>query len=71
MSTKERRLVLRLILTSLVREKPQQHRKTKVSKQEKAIEPKWHELMAYGLIKWVLRKQTGLNGFEKREETNP
>ena len=27
--------------------------------------------MAYRLIKWVLRKQTGLNGPEKREESNP
>ena len=26
--------------------------------------------MAHGLIKWVLRKQTGLNGLEKREEAN-
>ena len=26
--------------------------------------------MAYGLIKWVLRKQTGLNGLGKREEAN-
>ena len=33
--------VLRLILTSPVREKAQQHGQTKVSKQEKAIEPKW------------------------------
>jgi len=27
--------------------------------------------MAHGLIKWVLRKQTGLNGSGKREEANP
>ena len=27
--------------------------------------------MAHGLIKWVLKKQTGLNGLEKREEANP
>jgi len=27
--------------------------------------------MAYGLIKWVLRKPTGLNGLGKREEANP
>ena len=26
--------------------------------------------MAHELIKWVLRKQTGLNGLEKREEAN-
>ena len=26
--------------------------------------------MAYGLIKWVLKKQTGLNGPKKREEAN-
>ena len=26
--------------------------------------------MAHGLIKWILRKQTGLNGSEKREEAN-
>ena len=26
--------------------------------------------MAHGLIKWVLKKQTGLNGPEKREEAN-
>ena len=30
-------------LQSLVREKAQQHEQTKVSKQEKAIEPKWQE----------------------------
>ena len=29
-------------LQSPVREKAQQHGQTKVSKQEKAIEPKWH-----------------------------
>ena len=33
--------LLRLILTSPVREKAQQHGQTKVSKQEKAIEAKW------------------------------
>ena len=27
--------------------------------------------MAHKLIKWVLKKQTGLNGFGKREEANP
>ena len=27
--------------------------------------------MAHKLIKWVLRKQTSLNGPEKREEANP
>ena len=27
--------------------------------------------MAHGLIKWVLKKQTGLNGPGKREEANP
>ena len=27
--------------------------------------------MAYELIKWVLKKQTGLNEPEKREEANP
>ena len=27
--------------------------------------------MAHGLIKWVLKKQTGLNGLGKREEANP
>ena len=27
--------------------------------------------MAHGLIKWVLRKQTDLNGLGKREEANP
>ena len=27
--------------------------------------------MAHGLIKWVLKKQTGLNGPEKREKANP
>ena len=27
--------------------------------------------MAHGLIKWVLKKQAGLNGLEKREEANP
>ena len=27
--------------------------------------------MAHELIKWVLKKQTGLNGPEKREEANP
>ena len=27
--------------------------------------------MAHMLIKWALRKQTGLNGSEKREEANP
>ena len=27
--------------------------------------------MAQGLIKWVLKKQTGLNGLGKREEANP
>ena len=26
--------------------------------------------MAHGLIKWVLRNQTGLNGLRKREEAN-
>ena len=26
--------------------------------------------MAHGLIKWVLRKQTSLNGHGKREEAN-
>ena len=27
--------------------------------------------MAHGLIKWVLRKQMGLNGPGKRKEVNP
>ena len=27
--------------------------------------------MAHGLIKWVPRRQMGLNGPGKREETNP
>ena len=27
--------------------------------------------MAHELIKWVLKKQTGLNGLRKREEANP
>ena len=27
--------------------------------------------MAHKLIKWVLKKQTGLNGLGKREEANP
>ena len=27
--------------------------------------------MVHGLIKWVLKKQTGLNEPEKREEANP
>ena len=27
--------------------------------------------MAHELIKWVLRRQTGLNGPGKREEVNP
>ena len=26
--------------------------------------------MAHGLIKWVLKKQAGLNGLGKREEAN-
>ena len=51
--------------------KPKKHGQTKVSKQEKAIEPKWQERMAHGLIKWVLRKQMGLNGIRKRKEANP
>ena len=36
-------LLLRLILTSPVREEAQQHVQTKVSKQEKAIKSKWQE----------------------------
>ena len=54
-------------LQNPVREKAQQHGQTKVSKQEKAIEPKWQEWMAHGLIKWILRKQMSLNGSEKKE----
>ena len=27
--------------------------------------------MVHGLIKWVLKKQAGLNGPEKRKEVNP
>ena len=27
--------------------------------------------MAHGIIKWVLKKKTGLNGPRKREEANP
>ena len=27
--------------------------------------------MAHGLIKWVLKKQIGLNRLKKREEANP
>ena len=27
--------------------------------------------MVHGLIKWVLKKQTGLNRLGKREEANP